>query len=96
MAQSLPLNAGPSGRHKDDLFAIPCHWPSREDIEPDRAATGARELDNIIDGDRFPRSPFIPTLKAILAKLRPEPVREPTPPTKQYQPPSKGRCRRRK
>jgi hypothetical protein len=37
------------------------------------------ELDHIIDGARFPPSPHILTLKAIRAKLRPEPVREPLP-----------------
>jgi hypothetical protein len=37
------------------------------------------ELDHIIDGARFPLSPRILTLKAIRAKLRPEPVREPLP-----------------
>jgi hypothetical protein len=38
--------------------------------------------------DRYFMSPRIKTLKAILAKLRPEPVREPLPPPpKQYAPP---------
>ena len=32
-----------------------------------------RELDGIIDGDRYFLSPRIETLKAILAKIRPEP-----------------------
>jgi len=33
--------------------------------------------------------------KGILNKLKPEPVREPLPPLKHYEPPSKGRYRRR-
>ena len=36
-----------------------------------------RELDAIINGDRYFLSPRIQTLRAIRAKLRPEPVREP-------------------
>ena len=52
------------------------------------------ELDRIIDGDRFPLSPRIRTLKAIRAKIRPEPVREPMPPPKVYAPPRAGRRRR--
>lgn len=54
-----------------------------------------QELVGIIDGARYPLSPRIQTLRAILAKLAPEPVREPLPPRKVYEPPSKGRWRRR-
>ena len=56
-----------------------------------------RELDGLIDGDRYFTSPRIKTLKAIRAKIRPEPVREPLPPPpKQYAPPrATGRQRRR-
>ena len=39
----------------------------------------ARLLCDAIDGDRYPLSPRVQTLKAILAKIRPEPVREPLP-----------------
>jgi hypothetical protein len=54
------------------------------------------ELDRIIDGDRFPLSPCIRTLREIRAKIRPEPVREPLPPPKIYAPPrAKGRRWRR-
>jgi hypothetical protein len=49
----------------------------------------------IIENDRYPVSPRILTLKAILAKIRPEPVRKPVPPLQHYEPPSKGRYRRR-
>jgi hypothetical protein len=55
----------------------------------------ARELAWIVDGDRYPLSPRIRMLKAVLAKLRPEPVHEPLPPLKTYAPPSRGRYRRR-
>jgi len=44
-------------------------------------------LDGLIDGDRYFMSQRIKTLKAIRAKIRPEPVREPLPPPpKQYAP----------
>jgi hypothetical protein len=52
------------------------------------------ELDRIIDGDRFPLSPHVRTLKEIRAKLRPEPVPEPVPeplpPQRHYEPPRKA------
>jgi len=37
------------------------------------------ELDALIDGDRYFMSQRIKVLKAIRAKIRPEPVREPLP-----------------
>jgi hypothetical protein len=46
-----------------------------------------KELDGLIDGDRYFLSARIKTLRAIRAKLRPEPVREPLPPPKRYEPP---------
>ena len=62
------------------------------------AETGAllRELEGIIDGDRYFLSPRIKTLRAI-RKLRPEPGREPLPPPlKRYEPPrATARQRRR-
>jgi hypothetical protein len=39
-----------------------------------------RELSGTINYARYPLSPRIQTLRAILAKLRPEPVREPLSP----------------
>jgi len=54
-----------------------------------------RELPQIIDGDRYPLSPRIVALKEILGQLRPEPVREPRPTRRHYEPPSRGRYRRR-
>ena len=53
------------------------------------------ELDALIDGDRYFMSQRIKTLKAIRAKIRPEPAREPLPPPpKQYAPPRATRWRR--
>jgi hypothetical protein len=52
-------------------------------------------LSRTIDDDRYPLSPRIQTLKGILAKIRPEPVREPLPQPKVYAPPRFVRGRRR-
>ena len=41
----------------------------------------------IMDADKFRLSPRMMTLKAIRAKLRPEPMHEPLPPLKVYEPP---------
>jgi hypothetical protein len=65
------------------------------DLTDDEAAALTRELHNIVENDRYPFSPRIRTLRGILAKLRPEPVRRPLPPLKVYAPPSKGRYKRR-
>jgi hypothetical protein len=50
------------------------------------------ELDRIVNGHRYPLSPRFQILKAIRAKIRPEPTRESLPITKKYEAPSKGRC----
>jgi hypothetical protein len=55
-----------------------------------------RELHSIIQNDRYPLSPRIVALKEILGQLRPEPEREPLPPRRHYEPPSKGRYGRRR
>jgi hypothetical protein len=52
-------------------------------------------LRETIDGDRYPLSPRIQTMKAIVGKIRPEPMREPRPPLRHYEPPRVGRRRRR-
>jgi hypothetical protein len=57
------------------------------DLSDDAIAALAKELDAIVENDRYPLSPRIRTLRGILAKLRPEPVREPLPPPKVYAPP---------
>ena len=67
------------------------------DLTDEEAATLLNELDGIIDGDRYFLSPRIKTLKAIRAKIRPEPVRPPLPPPpKRYEPPRATARRRRR
>jgi hypothetical protein len=66
------------------------------DLSDDETAALTRLLTNTIDADRYPLSPRIQTLKAILGKIRPEPVREPLPPLKHYEPPRATTARRRR
>jgi hypothetical protein len=67
------------------------------DLTDEEAAALLRELNDIIDGDRYFLSPRIRTLKAIRSKIRPEPVREPLPPPpKRYAPPRATAARRRR
>ena len=49
------------------------------DLSDDEAAALIRELHEIVESDHYPLSPRIRKLRGILAKLRPEPVREPSP-----------------
>jgi hypothetical protein len=63
------------------------------DLTDDEAAALTQELHDIVENDRYPLSPRIRTLRAILAKLRPEPAREPLPPPKVYAPPRAKRRR---
>jgi hypothetical protein len=65
------------------------------DLTDEQAAALLRELDAIIASDRYFLSPRITTLKAIRSKIRPEPVREPSPPQRHYEPPRVGARRRR-
>jgi hypothetical protein len=51
----------------------------------------ARLLNQSIEGNRYPLSPRIQTLKAILAKIRTEPARELLPPVKVYASPRDDR-----
>jgi len=55
-----------------------------------------RLLTDTINGDRYPLSPRIQTLKGILEKIRPEPVLERLPPMKHYEPPRATAARRRR
>jgi hypothetical protein len=64
-------------------------------LSEEEAAALTQELRNIVENDRYPFSPRVRTLSAVLNKLSPEPVRKPLPPPKVYAPPSKGRHRRR-
>ena len=49
------------------------------DLTDEETDAIARLLSRTIDDDRYPLSPRIQTLKGILAKIRPEPVRKPLP-----------------
>jgi hypothetical protein len=62
----------------------------------DEETDATRLLSRTTDNDRYPLSPRVQTLKGILAKIRPEPVREPLPPPKVYAPPRFVRGRRRR
>jgi hypothetical protein len=53
----------------------------------DLTAALTQELHSIVDRDRYPFSPRIQTLRAVLNKLRSELPREPLPPPKVYAPP---------
>ena len=57
------------------------------DLTEEETAALTQELHSIVENDRSPFSPRIRTLREILQKLRPEPVREPLPPPKVYAPP---------
>jgi hypothetical protein len=66
------------------------------DLTDDETAALAALLTRTIEDDPYPLSPRLSPLKSIVAKLRPEPVREPLPPPKVYAPPRfiRGRGRR--
>jgi hypothetical protein len=63
------------------------------DLAEEEAAALTQELHDIVESDRYPFSPRIRTLRAVLATLRPEPIREPLPPPKVYAPPRAKRRR---
>ena len=65
------------------------------DLTDEEARAQAGELHMIVESDRYPFSPRIRTLPSTLAKLRPEPPREPLPPPKVYAPPRATAGRRR-
>jgi hypothetical protein len=52
------------------------------DLTDEETKALLKELDDIIDGDRYQFSARVRMLKAIRAKFRPEPAREPLPPPK--------------
>jgi hypothetical protein len=66
------------------------------DLTDAEAEALAQELGGTINHARYPLSPRIQTLRAIVQKIRPEPAREPLPPPRHYEPPSKGRYGRRR
>jgi hypothetical protein len=55
------------------------------DLSDEETVALTQGLHNIIESDRYPLSPRIRTLSAVLNKLRPEPVREPLQPQKVYE-----------
>jgi hypothetical protein len=65
-------------------------------LSDEEVAALVRLLSDTIDGDRYPLSPRILTLKGILSKIKPQPVREPLPPPKVYAPPRAAVRRRRR
>jgi hypothetical protein len=67
------------------------------DLTDEETEALLKEVNHIIDGDRYQFSACVRTLKAIRAKIRPEPVREPLPPLpKQYAPPRASAAKRRR
>jgi hypothetical protein len=66
------------------------------DLSDEETAALTQELHDIVQNNRYPFSPRIRTLRGILAKIRPEPVREPLPPLKVYAPPRAASTRRRR
>jgi hypothetical protein len=66
------------------------------DLTDDEAAALTQELHDIVENDRYPFSPRIRTLRGILAKLRPEPVREPLAPPEVHAPPRTVASRERR
>src|SRR6516165_10187856 len=67
------------------------------DLTDHEAALLLKELNGLIDGDRYFLSDRVKTLKAIRAKIRPEPERKPLPQSpKRYAPPRASAARRRR
>lgn len=66
------------------------------ELTDEQTAALLNELDRIIDGDRYPLSPRIQTLREIRGIIRPEPACERSPAQKRYEPPKKGRYGRRR
>jgi hypothetical protein len=57
------------------------------DLTEEETDALASLLRRTIDDDRYPLSPRVQALKAVLDKITPEPTREPLPPPKVYAPP---------
>jgi hypothetical protein len=65
-------------------------------LTQDEKTALAALLKRTIADDRYPLSPRIGVLRGILAKLEPpRPAPAPLPPLERYEPPSRGRYRRR-
>jgi hypothetical protein len=66
------------------------------DLSDEETTALLRLLSTTIDEDRYPLSPRVQTLKAILGKVRSEPVRASLPPLKHYGRPRATTARRRR
>ena len=66
------------------------------DLTNEETGALAKLLSRTVEDDRYPLSPRIQTLTAILAKIRPEPARQPLLPPQVYAPPSMGSYKRRR
>jgi hypothetical protein len=66
------------------------------ELSDEETAALTQELHEIVESDRYPFSPRVRTLRGILAKIRPEPARQPLPPPKVYAPPRANAARRRR
>jgi hypothetical protein len=66
------------------------------DLTDDELAALTRLLKRTLDTDRFPLSPRLYPLRAILEKIEPPPPREPRPPPKVYTPPRASAHQRRR
>jgi hypothetical protein len=66
------------------------------DLSDEEAAVVTKKFANITGNDRHPFSERTRTLKTILAKLRPEPARQPLPPPKVYALPRATPAKRRR
>jgi hypothetical protein len=65
------------------------------ELSDEEADALVRLLRDAIDRDRYPLSPRVLTWKAIREKLKPQPMPEPLPPPKHYEPPRASARRRR-
>src|ERR1700751_1948996 len=81
-----------SARRRDPISGVMQHLY----LTDEEAAALIKELAEITGNDRYPFSPRIQTLRAILAKLRPEPAREPPSRPKANPPPRATAARRRR
>ena len=90
LSPSVPLEQVHQGGKRPYIGGMP-----HLDLTDEEAAALVQHLKRAIDGDRYPLSPRLAPVKAILAKLRPEPVGEPLPPPKVYAPPRATAGRRR-
>jgi hypothetical protein len=65
------------------------------DLTDEETEILARLIRNAIDADRYPLSPRVKQWQRILAKIRPEPLREPLPGPKRHAPPRATAAQRR-